>query len=151
MGITLALLRHGRAGGQGPDADLLSEGAGYVATLGRRLHREGFTPSAAYCSPYLRARETLRIVLEELASDLDPRVLPELAPEHDPDRTIDALLGIAPPQGIALVVAHMPLLGRIVDELAGEVPVFLPGTLIEIEMDGGRRGRVRRRIGPEDL
>ncbi len=152
MPITLALVRHGRAGGQGLDADLLPEGAGYVATLGRRLRREGWTAEAGFSSPYLRARETLRILLEELASDATPRRLPELAPDHDPERTLDALVGVLPPAGRVLVVAHMPLLGRLAVELTGEPIEFFPGTLAEVALDAPRRrGVLVRRIGPDEL
>jgi phosphohistidine phosphatase len=151
MPITLALVRHGRADGQGPEAELLPEGAGYVATLGRRLHRERFVPDVALSSPYLRARESLRILLGELGSDLLPRQLPALTPEHDPERTLDALLEIAPASGTVLVVTHMPLVARLADELTGEVVDFHPGTFAEIQLTGDRRGWLARRIGPEDL
>ena len=152
MSLTLALLRHGRASGQGPEAGLLPEGAAYVATLGRRLAREGFSPVAAFGSPYVRAQETARIVLGELASDLVIRRLPELMPDEDVGRALDALLALAPPAGCVLVVSHMPLLGRLTRELTGETPEFHPGTLVEIGLEATRRrGSVTRRIGPGDL
>jgi phosphohistidine phosphatase SixA len=152
MQITLGLVRHGRATGQGPESDLLPEGAGYVATLGRRLGREGWTPLAAFSSPYLRARETARILLGELASDLRPVLLPELTPDQEPERTLDALLWHKPPAGRVLVVAHMPLLGRLADLLTEEPVEFYPGTFVEVVFDAAtRRGSVVRRIGPDDL
>jgi phosphohistidine phosphatase SixA len=151
MPLTLALVRHGRANGQGPEAELLPEGAGYVATLGRRLRREGLAPSAAASSPYLRARETMRILLGELASDLAPRQLSDLTPDVGPERALDALLAIAPASGTLLVVTHMPLVARLTDEVAGEIVDFHPGTFAEIQLNEDRRGWLVRRIGPEDL
>ena len=152
MATTLGLVRHGRAAGHGPDAPLLAEGAAYVTQLGRRLAREGWKPAAAASSPYLRARDTARILLGELASDLVPHRLPELTPDTDPGRALDGLLVIAPAAGRLLVVAHMPLLGRLAAELGCEPMDFYPGTFVEIELaPGGRQGRLLRRIGPEDL
>lgn len=152
MSITLGLVRHGRASGQGPDSDLLPEGAAYVATLGRFLAREGWAPSAACTSPYRRAAETARILLGELGSSLEPRRLPELTPDQDPERAIDGLIACAPDAGRLLAVAHMPLLGRLVLELANETADFMPGTFVEIALDPARRrGTFVRRIGPEDL
>ena len=152
MIITLGLVRHGRASGQGPDSDLLPEGAAYVMTLGRRLARDGWRPTAAFTSPYLRARETARIVLGELASDLAPRVLPELTPDQEPDRALSALLAHGLDAGRALVVGHMPLLGRLADELTDEPVDFYPGTFAEIQLDAAmRRGRLVRAIGPDQL
>jgi phosphohistidine phosphatase SixA len=152
MIVTLGLVRHGRASGQGPEADLLPEGALYVARLGSRLMREGWSPAAALSSPYLRATETLRILLGELASDLEPRRLIELTPDSNPDRALTALIGLGLPAGRVLVVAHMPLLGRLVDELTEELVDFYPGTFVELQLDGSaRRGQLVRTIGPESL
>jgi phosphohistidine phosphatase SixA len=152
MMVTLGLVRHGRAGGQGPDAGLLPEGADYVARLGRRLMREGWRPAAAFSSPYLRARDTLTLLLGELASDLVPERLPELTPDGEPGRALDALLARGLPEGRVLVVGHMPLLGRLADELTGESAEFYPGTFVEIELDDAtRRGRLVRTLGPDQL
>lgn len=152
MIVTLGIVRHGRATGQGSEAPLLPEGAGYVATLGRRLRREGWTPVAAFSSPYLRARDTLRILLGELASDLPPVALPELTPDHDPGDVLDTLVARRLPAGRVLVVSHNPLVARLVQELVGEPEDFYPGTFVELEWDDAtRRGRQLRRIGPDDL
>jgi phosphohistidine phosphatase len=152
MNVTLGFIRHGRATGQGPDSDLLPEGAAYVATLGRRLAREGWKPLDAFTSPYLRARETARIVLGEMASDVVPHVLHELTPDQAPSRALDALLAHRLPAGRVLVVAHMPLLGRLTDELTDEPQEFYPGTFVEIQLDAEkRRGWLMRSIGPDEL
>ena len=152
MQMTLGLVRHGRSTGQGPESALLPEGAGYVATLGRRLFREGWTPLAAFCSPYLRARETARILLAELASDVAPTHLDELTPDRPPERALDALLAHGLPAGRVLVVAHMPILPRLAELLTDEPLDFQPGTFVEVLFDvATRRGSVVRRIGPDDL
>jgi phosphohistidine phosphatase len=149
MGTTLCLLRHGRATGQGPEAALVPEGEEYVRALGRRLAAEGFSPARAYCSPYRRARETARIVLAEVAPGAAAGHLTELTPDHDPGHTIDVLRSLDLPAARVLLVAHLPLLGLLVQYLTSEVVGFSPGTLVEIEMNTAwDEGRVMRVLGP---
>ncbi len=150
MGTTLVLLRHGRATGQGPDAALMPEGLAHVTALGRRLAAEGFAPARAWCSPYRRAVETARAVLAQVAPPMEAEHLPELVPDHDPDDTLATLAALDLPQGRVLLVAHLPLLGLLVQKLTEEVVAFSPGTLVEIDTDAALAGgRVARIIGPE--
>lgn len=152
MATTLALLRHGLATGQGPDADLMPEGAVHVRALGRHLAAEGWVPRVAFTSPYRRARETSRIVLSEIAPDLVPVVLEELIPETSAERALAALRAHGLPDGPVLVVAHLPLLGLIALELTDDDPGFRPGTFAEIELaPGGDHGSLRRRIASNEL
>lgn len=150
MGITLCLLRHGRAFGQGPDAALLPEGEQYVAGLGRRLAAAGFAPARAYSSPYRRARETARLVLAEVAPGMSAQPLTELQPDHDPGHTLAVLRALELPAARVLLVAHLPLLGLLVQQLTREIVAFSPGTLVEVEIDDAwDEGRVTRVVGTE--
>jgi phosphohistidine phosphatase len=150
MGTTLCLLRHGRAAGHGPEAALLHEGEQQVAALGRRLAREGFAPVRAFCSPYLRARETARIILAEVAPGMTAEQRLELTPDHDPGDTVAMLAALDLPAARVLLVAHLPLLALLVQRLAHEVVAMSPGTLVEVEMNAAwSEGRVSRNIGPE--
>ena len=149
MSRILCLLRHGRATGQGPDAQLLSEGIAYVSALGRRLAAEGWRPARVFASPYLRARETARIVLAVVAPDSSAELLEELTPETSPDDALAALLAAGLPEGRTLAVAHLPLLGLICEHLTGDDPGFHPGTYVEIELaEDGDSGTILRVIGP---
>lgn len=148
MTTTLCLLRHGRATGQGPDATLVPEGEEHVRALGLRLASEGFSPARAYCSPYLRARETARIVLAEVAPGTSARHLIELTPDHDAGDTVDVLRSLDLPAARILIVSHLPLLGLLVQHLANEVVAFSPGTLVEVEMnEAWDHGDVARVLG----
>jgi phosphohistidine phosphatase SixA len=148
--ITLALLRHGRATGQGPDAQLTPEGEAQIRRLAAHLAGEGWRPAGAFSSPYRRARDTARTVLAAVAPGLEARTLDELTPEADPGEALAALHRAGLPAGAVLVVAHLPLLGRLAQRLAGADPEFGPGTLAEFDLaEAG--GRLVRRIAAADL
>jgi len=152
MGTTLSLLRHGRATGHGPDAELMPEGEAHIAALGRRLALEGFTPARAFCSPYRRAVESARALLAEVAPGMSPEHLTELTPDHDPVDTVATLAALELPAARVLLVAHLPLLSLLVQRLTDDVANFSPGTLVELEMDAGlSEGRVVRIVGPGDV
>ena len=147
----LCLLRHGRATGHGPNAELTDHGIADIARLGRALAREGFAPAAVFCSPYLRAGQTARLLLAEVAPGLSPTVLGELTPESDPAAALAALHAHGLPDGRVLVVAHLPLLGLMAQALTGDDPGFSPGTLAEIELTGPASGVIRRHVMPWEL
>ena len=152
MPTILALLRHGRATGQGPNAALTAEGAGYIELLGERLAGEGWTPAAAFCSPYERARHTANIILAHVAPGVRASLLDKLTPESDPDEAIAVLQAAGLPEGRVLVVAHLPLLGLISQRLTGEDPGFHPGKFVEIELAPNRvSGHIVRQLGADDL
>jgi phosphohistidine phosphatase len=148
---TLALLRHGLAAGQGPDSALLPEGTNYLRRLGTRLEAEGWRPAAIVTSPYRRARESARVVAGMLGAAAGTHVMPELLPEAEPDEALAAILKLAPLVTPVLVVSHLPLVGRLAQELIGEDPGFSPGTFVEIVREGDGDARLLRRIGPRDL
>ncbi len=147
---TLALLRHGRAEGQAPDARLTVEGEAHVRRLAARLAAEGWQPAAAFTSHYARARATAQLLLAGVAPERDADVLPVLVPDHDPARALAIVRDRLPAAGIGLFVSHLPLLGLLAQSLLDDDPGFQPGTLVEIELEAGR-ARLVRRIGPADV
>lgn len=151
MTTLLCLLRHGRATGQGSTATLLPEGEAYVASLGRRLAREGFKPAAAFSSPYVRARDTANILLGELGSSVPLVIVRKLQPESRPMEALDALFEHGVPDGRVLVVSHLPLIAHLAFGFTGETVDFQPGTYVEIRLDAEKLGgEVIRTIGPDD-
>ena len=147
----LALLRHGLASGQSAGSDLLPEGAAYLRHLGAKLEAEGWRPAVILTSPYLRARASAAVLADSLGCDTPLVALDELVPESDPDAALAAIGAAAPLATPVLVVAHLPLVGRLAQELVGEDPGFSPGTLVEIGRDDDGTARLIRRIGPHDL
>ncbi|MEQ1832231.1 MAG: histidine phosphatase family protein [Candidatus Eisenbacteria bacterium] len=147
----LALLRHGLAAGQAPNAELLPEGAAYLRRLGAMLRAEGWAPAAVLTSPYDRARTSAVVMIESLGLSRTPQVLDELVPEGEPSDALAAITAAAPLDSPVLVVAHLPLLGRLVHELVGDDPSFSPGTFVELAREGDSHTRLLRRIGPRDI
>lgn len=147
----LALLRHGRASGQGPDATLEPEGAAQLRRLGAKLGAEGWQPAAVVTSPYRRARESAHVLAQALTPAVETHVLPELKPEAEPEDAIEAILAAAPLATPILVVTHLPLVGRLAQELLGEEIAFFPGTFVEIVRDGDGASRLLRRWNAHEL
>jgi len=152
VSVILCIMRHGHATGQGATAALRPEGEEYVARLARHLARGGLRPAAAFCSPYRRARETARIVLDELASDAKLTLVRELVPETGPASALEALSGLGLPDGHVLVVSHLPLVAALSSVIADCVLDFQPGAYAEFDLSpDGATGTLRRFIGPDEL
>jgi phosphohistidine phosphatase len=148
---TLALLRHGLSAGQSPDAALLPEGAAYLRRLGAKLAAEHWQPAAIFTSPYVRARESAAVLASALGCEAPHVTLRALVPEGEPADALAAIAAAAPDAASVLVVSHMPLVGRLAQELVGEDLAFSPGTFVEIAREGEANARLVRRIGPRDM
>ena len=111
---SLALLRHGLAAGQRTAAALLPEGAAYLEWLGVKLAARGSNPPRILTSPYVRARASAVVLARALGCDVPHVVLRELAPESRSGPGAGrASAPHAPAATPVLVVAHMPLVGRL--------------------------------------
>lgn len=148
---SLALLRHGLASGQAPNATLLPEGGAYLRRLAAVLDADGWRPDRVLCSPYVRARDSAEIIIMALSLTLAVTVLPELTPDSEPDDALRAIEDAAPGARTVLVVSHLPLVGRLSKELIRDDPGFSPGTFVEIVREGDGPARLLRRVGPRDI
>ncbi len=116
--LELLLLRHGEAGFSLPDRERTLTERGQCQTRQVLQRRAGALVglSALYVSPYRRALQTAELV----------RQLSDVPAEQcfdglQPDSEVDALLDwLQPQQGRILLVAHNPLLSRLLNRLIGE-------------------------------
>lgn len=150
MRRTLALLRHGLAAGQDPDAPLVPRGVAQLERLAAALLAERWMPATIVTSPYTRALETARTIADGIGFTGPVVKRAELTPEREPLDALRAVDEASLGATSILVVSHLPLVGRIVLELTNEELPFSPGTFVELEdVDG--EARPLRRITPQDL
>lgn len=147
----LALLRHGLANGQEPEASLLPEGRDYLRRLAARLRSEGWQPAAIVTSPYRRARESAEVISASLGVAVETHVLPDLMPESEPGEALMAIRHAVPVATPVLIVTHLPLVSLLMQALVGDDQSFSPGTFVEIAREGDGAARWLRSIGPRDL
>jgi len=148
---TLALLRHGRAAGQGPDAQLTAEGVQQLQKIATVLRAEHWRADVLLVSPLARAQASARTFAADLGLSLAPLVLQALSPDTEPAEALEAIDAAAPGRASILVVSHLPLVARIANELTGEEVAFTPATFVEIVHDGDEGARLVRRLSPDEL
>ena len=118
MALELLLLRHGEAAFTLPDSQRALTERGIARTrqvIGRR-RTELSRAQSVYVSPYVRARQSLALIEDELSLP-QAQTYPGLVPESNVDALIDWL---EPQQGVVLLVAHNPLLSLLLNRLLGE-------------------------------
>lgn len=108
---TLLLLRHAKsswddAGRGDEDRPLAARGERAAAAVGVWLRQQALAPDLALCSPARRARETLEIVLHQLAARPELRVEPRLYPGEP--RGITAAAAESGDARCVLVLGHAP-------------------------------------------
>ena len=151
MARTLALLRHGRASGQVPDAALTPEGMQQLRRLAAVLRAQDWRPDVILASPFTRALESARTFAAALGVTQAPVALDELIPDSEPLDALQAIDAAAPASGSILVVSHLPLVARLALELTGEEVSFTTATLAEIRDAGDGRAHLVRRLSPDEL
>lgn len=141
--LTLDLVRHGEAepAAAGGDASrrLTRHGVAAIRSLGREIAARPARPHRIFASPLVRAWETAGLLAEALAGDGGAPVvetLAELVPEGEPEEVVAALAALGAGTGHVVLVAHMPLLGRLFAHLTGAPEPFAAGALKRIEFTG---------------
>jgi len=142
--MRLYLLRHAEAsplkiGEYDRDRALTAEGGALMRRLGHAITAAGWKPGLIISSPYLRARQTARLVAEAL------QVTPETDALLIPGFSLQDLEEVVSRQTVTdqvMIVAHQPSLGQVVMALTGASVAFHPGTLAVIETQ-----RLRHRNG----
>ncbi len=121
--LTLSLLRHAKAGSDKPgvrdiDRPLAPRGRRAAPLMGRFVTEHHLVPDLVLCSTAKRARQTLDLVLAELASK------PEVAIEEglylaEPEAILEVLRAASGPAKRVMIVGHNPGLQELAMLLAG--------------------------------
>jgi len=135
--MKLWVLRHGEAHNQAStDAERELTDMGRAEVLRSASHLQGVVLDAIYASPYVRAQQTARLVLDALGRTEPIRTVPWLTPDQSPDAVITQLDALALDN--VLLVSHQPLVGTLLGLLdQGRATHEHPmGTASLAELDG---------------
>ncbi|MDE1481153.1 phosphohistidine phosphatase SixA [Xenorhabdus bovienii] len=106
-------------------------------------------------SPYIRAKQTLKVVRENLALPGNEEELAELKPSGDVALVASYLQVLATQEyNAVLVVSHLPLVGYLVSELCPEQtpPMFSTSSIACVELDPQtEKGRLLWQTSPAQL
>lgn len=133
-------MRHGEATPmQADDAarNLTRVGGAEAEKMGIWLSKNHF-PDALLVSPYTRAQQTAQGVAKnnnfkfsETTHDIVPEGKPQIAVDY-----LEALIATHPECNSWLIVAHMPIVSYLVDQLSpGNMPIFNTGAVAVINYD----------------
>lgn len=134
---TILIMRHGEATPmQADDAarQLTQKGHIEAEKMGLWLAKN-YAPDALLVSPYIRAQQTAKGVAKnnafkfsETCKDIIPEGKPQIAADY-----IETLIAAHPACNTWLVVAHMPIVSYLVDQLCvGHMPIFNTGAVAVI-------------------
>ncbi|MGX1112141.1 phosphohistidine phosphatase [Pseudoalteromonas sp. MBR-15] len=137
---TILIMRHGEATPmQADDAarQLTPTGQQEASRMGKWLACH-YKPDALLVSPYLRAQQTaenathnIPLLYKETCRDITPDGVPQVATDY-----LETLIAMHPQCNTWLVVAHMPIVSYLVDQLSpGNMPIFNTGAVAVIEYD----------------
>ena len=127
--LTLSLLRHAKSSGSNArrkdiERPLSQRGERDAPRMGDFMARQGLAPDLILCSPAVRTRQTLDLLLPRLAARLQ-EASPEI--EYDdalylgtPAAMLKRLSKVVPSMRHILLVGHNPGLQALALELAGE-------------------------------
>lgn len=130
--MRLYLVRHAEAAGGTPDElrPLTATGREQARALGARLRESGIRADAIVTSPLLRARETGKLLGDELG--VAPAVDGRLAPGATAAAVTDAVSGRGE---TVIAVGHQPDCSQIAAELTGDPePHFPPAGSVAISL-----------------
>lgn len=119
------------------------------------LHGQSVQIERVLVSPYLRARQTLNTVREDLTLPGSEEVLPELTPGGDP-ALVASYLQVLASEGVksVLVISHLPLVGYLVAELCPQEapPMFATSAIACVEFDAASAaGTLEWQVSPSKL
>jgi phosphohistidine phosphatase len=157
MARQLWLLRHAEAEPHGTRADserrLTERGERQARAAGVAIGRLAVAFDEILFSPKVRARATAELAAEGWSESQRGllREHPPLAEGFDGAQGLDALAGVASPDGRLLLVGHEPDLSGLVGELTGGRIDLKKGGLAVVRLEGGTGGELVVLLRPREL
>ncbi len=145
--MKLFVLRHGQA-----EPSLINDDVRQLTAKGRlvtrrviEMRREALSNiSQLWVSPLIRAQQTAEIVASYVPG-LSLQTTSLLIPEAKPGQVIDWLQSFSANESI-LLVSHLPLVGKLLDQLCGQVEGYHPmatSSLAALELEPVAAGLAR--------
>ncbi|QHV97926.1 SixA phosphatase family protein [Spirosoma endbachense] len=164
MPLTLYIVRHAKAEDRSlfmtdHSRELTSDGIMAAARIGRYLHTKGIHPDVIFSSTAPRARDTAKVVAEQLGFDQSQIQLDDKLYEGGPKAYLAAINALPEGPQSAMIVGHNPDVSYFAEFLTHQsVGSMSKGAVIAVTFDGiswaevsGRTGSVSFEIAPKQL
>ena len=164
MSITLYIVRHAKAEDRAifmadHDRQLTSDGIMAAARMGRYLHEKTILPDVIISSTAPRARDTAKVIAEQIEFDPAKIQLDDLLFDGGPKAYLAALNGLPATAQTAMIVGHNPDVSYLAEYLTHQsIGSMSKGAVVCIKFDNlnwaevsGRTGSVSFEISPKQL
>ncbi|MDG1731693.1 MAG: phosphohistidine phosphatase SixA [Thalassotalea sp.] len=157
--MNLFIMRHGDAvlqASSDAQRELSELGILEAKVMAKWLKIENQAIDLILVSPYIRAQQTAKALLDELQVEIALETISFITPEgnaKDVHDYIDGLLASSSYQNI-LIVSHMPLVCYLTAELTAEshCPLFQTASIAKIEYDTQMMsGSLTKMVSPDDF
>ncbi|MCY7359539.1 MAG: histidine phosphatase family protein [Rudanella sp.] len=164
MQRTLYIVRHAKAEDRGPfgsdhERDLTSDGIVAAARVGRHLHIRGIKPDQLLSSTANRARDTAKVMAEQLSIDPEQVVMDDHLYGGGPRAYLAAVNALPDATQTAMIVGHNPDVSYFSEFLTHQsVGSMSKGAIIAITFNdlrwdevSGRTGTLAFQVSPKEL
>jgi len=139
---TLFILRHAKSSWKDPglsdfERPLNRRGQRAAETLGQHFRKEEIVPDLVLCSPAVRARETIEIILKTAKWRTEVRY-DERIYEAGAMRLFEVVSQIENDRKTALLVGHNPGLEELLQLLTGDIEQIPTGGLAEVVLKASK-------------
>ncbi|SOD82923.1 SixA phosphatase family protein [Spirosoma fluviale] len=164
MPITLYIVRHAKAEDRAMfmsdhDRQLTSDGIMAAARIGRYLHGKSIAPDALISSTAPRAKDTAKVIAEQIGYDPATIQLNDLLFDGGPKAYLAAINALPNDLKSVMIVGHNPDVSYLAEFLTHQnIGSMSKGAVVAITFDGtnwaevsGRTGSVVFQIAPKQL
>ncbi len=164
MPITLYIVRHAKAEDRAifmddHDRELTSDGVMVAARMGRYLHRKAIFPDVIITSTAPRARDTAKVMAEQIGYDPAKIQLDDVLFDGGPKAYLAALNALPDTVQTAMIVGHNPDVSYLGEFLTHQrIGSMSKGAIVAVVFEdltwaevSGRTGSVAFQIGPKQL
>jgi phosphohistidine phosphatase len=124
------------------DRPLKSRGRDAAKQIGKRLAADNFKPDLVLCSPAVRTRETVELVLKKAGVDIEPRYEQRIYEASVRDLR-EVVSEIPDDKQVVMMIGHNPGFEELLSFLTGELRRMPTCALATIELESGSWKDVR--------